>query len=282
MKKPDRPDRRETEKLVEEVDTLLNEQGNTNGTHENGVQNEKSKNVLKIGPYKDWISLPNIRVKDFINTGICEKLYAPKGVESEKVQICKSVAFAKTTSTYPKGLGEPICDYYAVELYEKRTLLSIADGCGWGSAALQAAIRATEAYMDYLRESQKQIFDVKEAGRIILRAFSKAHTRIIQPFKDANEDVWDAGTTTLCGGTLMELVDDLAPETIESFNNLHLGSNKCGKDFKFFKDKQTKTFSVKLKEWTDTKPDVDLDSYVSILYSSFFFLFPFLFPSLPC
>eukprot|EP01088_Endostelium_zonatum_P009520 TRINITY_DN2276_c0_g1_i1.p1 TRINITY_DN2276_c0_g1~~TRINITY_DN2276_c0_g1_i1.p1 ORF type:complete len:661 (-),score=151.11 TRINITY_DN2276_c0_g1_i1:261-2243(-) len=254
MKKTDKG---ENKQILEDLEQLVTGQ-NQNGQNANNTKNgEVKKNTFKIGPYKDWISLPNVRVKDFINTGICERLYANRGTESEKMQHIKTAAFAKSTSTYPKGLGEPICDYYAVELYEKRTLLSIADGCGWGGAALSAAVKATEAYMEYLRESQKQIFDVKEAGRLILRAFQKAHIKIIEGY----EDVWEAGTTTLCGGILMELVDDLEADVVDSFNAMHLDHNKSGIDFNFAKDKTSKTFTVRLQSWSDQIPDIDLENY---------------------
>jgi hypothetical protein len=77
--------------------------------------------------------------------------------------------------------GEPICDYFEVELYEEgRTLVCIADGCSWGEPPRQAARKATDAYMTYLRENQRSITDLRDAGRLILRAFQKAHIKILE------------------------------------------------------------------------------------------------------
>lgn len=76
--------------------------------------------------------------------------------------------------------GEPICDYFECELYEGRTLVCIADGCSWGEQSRQAARKATEAYMGYLRDNQRSITDLRDAGRLILRAFQKAHIKILE------------------------------------------------------------------------------------------------------
>jgi len=43
--------------------------------------------------------------------------------------------------------------------------------------------------------------DLKEAGLFLLKAVVSAHNKII----DGKEDVWEAGTTTLLGGLLVEL-----------------------------------------------------------------------------
>eukprot|EP01090_Pellita_catalonica_P007897 TRINITY_DN1850_c0_g1_i1.p1 TRINITY_DN1850_c0_g1~~TRINITY_DN1850_c0_g1_i1.p1 ORF type:complete len:573 (+),score=89.02 TRINITY_DN1850_c0_g1_i1:91-1719(+) len=158
---------------------------------------------FKSGPYGEWISLPDVRVKDFITTKVCETIHGPTNGDPGSERL-GDVACGSSISTYPKGIGEPVCDYYAAELYEQRTLICLADGCGWGPQPREAAIRATDAYMDYIRTNQKTIFDIKEAGRLILRAFQKAHIKIVEGY----EDVWDAGTTTLCGGLLMELEEE--------------------------------------------------------------------------
>jgi hypothetical protein len=77
--------------------------------------------------------------------------------------------------------GEPICDYFEVELFEEgRTLVCIADGCSWGEQPRQAARKATDAYMGYLRDNQRSITDLRDAGRLILRAFQKAHIKILE------------------------------------------------------------------------------------------------------
>lgn len=94
----------------------------------------------------------------------------------------------------------------------------MADGCGWGTRPRDAAIKAAAAFHDYMRDNQKDIVDLRyfkttiypkqlllivvdprDAGRLILRAFSKAHQRIIEGF----DEVWEAGSTTLCAGVML-------------------------------------------------------------------------------
>jgi hypothetical protein len=55
--------------------------------------------------------------------------------------------------------------------------------------------------MEYLREHQTRIQDVPDAGHFLLRAFEKASREIIQGV----DDIWEAGTTTLLGGLILEL-----------------------------------------------------------------------------
>jgi hypothetical protein len=43
--------------------------------------------------------------------------------------------------------------------------------------------------------------EIPESGHFILRAFSAAHEKIIE----GKENVWDAGTTTMLGGMIVEL-----------------------------------------------------------------------------
>jgi hypothetical protein len=49
----------------------------------------------------------------------------------------------------------------------------------------------------------RSISDLKGVGQNLLQAISTAHNCIIE----GKEDVWDAGTTTLLGGVVVELKD---------------------------------------------------------------------------
>jgi hypothetical protein len=40
---------------------------------------------------------------------------------------------------------------FAVDVWEKRVLASIADGCGWGKKPLEAARNGTTALLEYVR-----------------------------------------------------------------------------------------------------------------------------------
>ncbi len=46
-------------------------------------------------------------------------------------------------------------------LYYVRTMFCLADGCSWGESSRQAARKAATAYMDYLRENQRYITDIR-------------------------------------------------------------------------------------------------------------------------
>jgi len=77
----------------------------------------------------------------------------------------------------------------------------VADGCNWGPKPREAAMKATEAFVDYIEARQHELTEIPESGHFILRAFSAAHEKIIE----GKENVWDAGTTTMLGGMIVEL-----------------------------------------------------------------------------
>jgi hypothetical protein len=191
-----------------------NPRPNMNGTKDvaKGPNDEK----LKRGPYQDWTGLPNIKVLPFTQGGRVVKLLGPVNDRTNKSECHGEVACGKAISTYPRGQGEPICDYFEFEMYERRTLMCLADGCAWGEQSREAARRAAAAYMDYLRENQHSIKDIREAGRLILRSFSKAHVKIIEGY----DDIWLAGTTTLCAGILMELDMNQDADTLRKLKEL--------------------------------------------------------------
>lgn len=168
-----------------------------------------------VGPYKEWVGLPTIRVRPLPDPTPGARLCGPVLDSEHKFEHLPDLFCGRATSTYPKGQGEPICDYFEVELFEEgRTLVCIADGCSWGEQPRQAARKATDAYMGYLRDNQRSITDLRDAGRLILRAFQKAHIKILE----GHEDLWLAGTTTLCGGLMMEL--DVDAETMKKLHEL--------------------------------------------------------------
>eukprot|EP01089_Gocevia_fonbrunei_P000235 TRINITY_DN1023_c0_g2_i2.p1 TRINITY_DN1023_c0_g2~~TRINITY_DN1023_c0_g2_i2.p1 ORF type:complete len:498 (+),score=74.96 TRINITY_DN1023_c0_g2_i2:373-1866(+) len=82
----------------------------------------------------------------------------------------------------------------------------------------------------------------REAGRSILRAFQKAHMKIIEGY----DDVWDAGTTTLCGGIIMELVED--HETLAFLKELGISTQANQTKFSF--EQESDSPSLKLKDFT--------------------------------
>jgi serine/threonine protein phosphatase PrpC len=131
----------------------------------------------------------------------------------------------RTISTYPPAAigttreGDPICDRFYVEFYPERTIFAIADGCNWGIRPREAAIKATKAFANHLATNQDFV-DLKECGHILLHGITASHNAIIQ----GKEDVWDAGTTTLLGGIIVEI----KPNPNLNNNGSDLKINKWG------------------------------------------------------
>jgi len=119
----------------------------------------------------------------------------------------EQLAAAMTVSTYPMipgnktRDGDPICDQFGLQLFQNRVVVAVGDGCGWGIKPRQAAIDATRGFMDYMGAHQQEINDVKEAGTLLLKAFSVAHDQILL----GKDHYSEAGTTTLIGGILLEI-----------------------------------------------------------------------------
>lgn len=119
--------------------------------------------------------------------------------------------------------GDPICDRYFVQVYKNRAIFGIADGCNWGMRPHTAGIRATQGFVEYLNNREwdsisvsiyywhifrNSFLDLKQAAHYLLRAITSAHNKIIEGL----EDVWDAGTTTILGGVLLELEEKKSEE----------------------------------------------------------------------
>jgi len=114
---------------------------------------------------------------------------------------------AKAVSTYPfiPGNpirdGDPIADRFCVQIFENRLIACVADGCNWGEKPKEAACKATGAFLEYVNNFHDAIVDVKKAGVVLLNAFEYAHNAIME----GKEAFWEAGTTTLLGGVLLEI-----------------------------------------------------------------------------
>jgi len=116
---------------------------------------------------------------------------------------------ARSISNYPRKtlksketVGDPICDRYAIVLYENRSIIALADGASWGERPKKAAITASKKFAEYMRAHHKEITDTHDAADIMLKAFRTAHEGILEEVKfDPN----DAGTTTLLAGMEFEL-----------------------------------------------------------------------------
>src|SRR4051812_30605869 len=65
---------------------------------------------------------------------------------------------SKSVSTYPFFAdrnardGDPIADRLYCSLFKNRAIVALADGCSWGLRPQQAAMKATAAFSDYMRD----------------------------------------------------------------------------------------------------------------------------------
>lgn len=139
-----------------------------------------------------------------------------------RAQGVEEVVYAKSISIYPKKprkegeekstgrLGDPICDAYCFDIIGTgRAFLSVADGCNWGPKPLEAARIATTTFQESARKNCAKFTTVRETGRLLLRSFMDAHTKILEaPLGRGINDIWETGTTTLCGGVCLELDEE--------------------------------------------------------------------------
>jgi len=126
-------------------------------------------------------------------------------VENPPLDTASQYVAAQSISTYPvtaqgdKRDGDPLCDHYFIELYPNRLLVALADGCNWGLRPYNAALKAVEGFIQYLRTSKINTLD--ESSKILIRAIWHAHYKIVEGLPD----IWEAGTSTLLGGMLLKL-----------------------------------------------------------------------------
>eukprot|EP01090_Pellita_catalonica_P018124 TRINITY_DN5718_c0_g1_i2.p1 TRINITY_DN5718_c0_g1~~TRINITY_DN5718_c0_g1_i2.p1 ORF type:complete len:476 (-),score=68.27 TRINITY_DN5718_c0_g1_i2:65-1492(-) len=211
------------------------------------VEEKAKSTAFKHGPYKEWTELPEIKFKKAVSGEIKETISGPhlatdniKNTDTD-ANLIKHIVYGRAISTYPDGMGIPICDYYCAQLYEKRTFICLADGCGWGKKSREAAVRAANAFMEYLNKRHTNICDLRDAGRSILRCFHEAHSQIIEGY----EDVLDAGTTTMCGGIVLQL-DDTESETLERLKKTSIEMAKIHRmDFDKLKTQMPQTQVIK-------------------------------------
>ena len=143
-------------------------------------------------------------------------LEGPDETESEESFLHH--ACGRTISTYPilpghlKREGSPICDTFQYRLYNHRAILAVTDGCNWGVRPRLASRTANKTFVDYLENYQGEINTVREAGHLLLRAASHAHTAIKEKAKEAR---MESGSTTLFGGILLELSERVTFDEFE-------------------------------------------------------------------
>eukprot|EP00727_Mastigamoeba_balamuthi_P001475 m51a1_g11324 hypothetical protein (567) ;mRNA; f:123144-125467 len=125
------------------------------------------------------------------------------GPADEELQSWFDQIAARTVSSYPmlntgKKLGSPIADNFHIEVSGGRFLLCLADGCSWGERAQAASKKASHGFTSHLLQNHSKLRVIREAGQLLLEAFSLAHSDIL-----TGKELWECGTTTILGGMLL-------------------------------------------------------------------------------
>lgn len=169
---------------------------------------EVNRNTEKHVVESIYLSLPLHKTDNLSSSSHIVSFSGPNNGDTES--NFEDVVAACVSSTYPHfpdrptREADPVCDAYNLKVYENKSIISLADGCAWGTRSQEAAIRACNAFINYMDSHINDIQDTRDAGHFLLRAFDKASREII-----AGKDIiWDAGTTTLLGGIVLKLVDD--------------------------------------------------------------------------
>ena len=134
-----------------------------------------------------------------------------RGPTDEETEMDKYTTFAsgKVTSTYPTDkernarLNDPIADHCGLAAWGNRMLGVIADGCGRGFRAQQAAARAVDTFIsDFVDMGSKPLpQNLRELAIYMIHSLGHVHENIIA----GTQVVWDAGTTTLLAAFLVEV-----------------------------------------------------------------------------
>eukprot|EP01087_Luapelamoeba_hula_P010704 TRINITY_DN2840_c0_g1_i1.p1 TRINITY_DN2840_c0_g1~~TRINITY_DN2840_c0_g1_i1.p1 ORF type:complete len:683 (-),score=113.32 TRINITY_DN2840_c0_g1_i1:34-2082(-) len=145
--------------------------------------------------------------------GVCVEL---RCLRDENTEGFADIAAAKSVNLYPMmpdsdtKLANPICDYFRFQVYGNRALAAVSDGCGWGFAPANAALLAGDTFVTYVKRKLPFIADLRVAGQVLMEGLTKAHDKIIADFAD--EEMFKVGTTTLCGGILLEIDRELVKQ----------------------------------------------------------------------
>uniref|UniRef100_A0A6B2L221 PPM-type phosphatase domain-containing protein n=1 Tax=Arcella intermedia TaxID=1963864 RepID=A0A6B2L221_9EUKA len=115
--------------------------------------------------------------------------------------------YCETEVTYPKrSLGSMVlCDAFRAARVGNRITTVICDGCSWGPRSHEASQKASKTFCDYMSsETLHEKTDTSDALMVHLQnALFAAHKSIAHD--KAGNNVFQAGTTTLCGGVLAKL-----------------------------------------------------------------------------
>ena len=138
-----------------------------------------------------------------------DNLYSILSID-ESERLIQDWLCVRSVSTYPRDLqgireGDPIADQYAIARIDNRVISALADGCSWGVEPKEAARKASRMFVSYLKRHNDLIQSTQDAADFILRSYEAAHRSIV--YGRNEENLFLAGTTTMCAGILLELVN---------------------------------------------------------------------------
>lgn len=188
-----------------------------------------------------------------VTTGIAGSAYAdingpnPDGTEDEESKVYKDsnqtvLAAGFCTTTYPiitipgtdikERVGSPNCDAYRCRIYKNRLIACVTDGCGWGARSKKASTIANQTFFDYVEKQISNAVDIQSASLVLLKALQEAHERIIEGIKSS----WEAGTTTICGGILLQVPPQDTFDAPYAFLLVNIGDCKAYHCTKYNRD----------------------------------------------
>jgi len=191
------------------------------------VFQDRMKDLDKL--FKNNQKLLDCKIKNISDLKSKGPTFGPS--KDSRAEGIEDIVYAKSISIYPKKpkkdgeekstgrLGDPICDAYCFDIIGGgKAFISVADGCNWGPKPLEAAKIATTTFQESARKHHSEFTTIRETGRLLLRSFLDAHTKILEaPLSRGINDIWETGTTTLLGGVILELEKEEAKKTNTPF-----------------------------------------------------------------
>eukprot|EP01119_Soliformovum_irregulare_P001308 TRINITY_DN11037_c1_g1_i1.p1 TRINITY_DN11037_c1_g1~~TRINITY_DN11037_c1_g1_i1.p1 ORF type:complete len:642 (+),score=207.30 TRINITY_DN11037_c1_g1_i1:1974-3899(+) len=122
----------------------------------------------------------------------------------EKAEACGySISLYPVNPIDKKRQGEPVADRYNLMHFRDMTIAALADGCGWGGEARDAAAKAAGLFIDFMKRVRPDISNTRQAVKFMLRAYGAAHQAIVEG--TTPETLFSVGTTTMLGGMVLPL-----------------------------------------------------------------------------
>lgn len=166
--------------------------------------------------------------------------------DTEYIQDYRNQVAGFCFSTYPmltipgsdslkERLGSPNCDMFQCKAFKNRLIACVTDGCGWGNRSRNASTIANKTFVEYIEKQISNVADIQSAALVLLKAVQDAHDTIVE----GAEKPWDVGTTTLCGGILLQVPPQDSFDAPYAFLCVNIGDCKAYHCSKYDDDKDS-------------------------------------------